>query len=360
MSEFNPEPIITRVFDRLRRDGFNIGVSEYIAALNAVKGGIGAAGLDDLKLVLQLLWCHSLAEQARFELIWKSLALSSTPPTPQAGVDKPKTPPPATERLTSPSLPPSPKPELLPPEPEASSLAPLPVRLPFLAAETENLPELQIYYPVSRRSMVYLWRYLRRPVADGPADVLDVEATVDLAARQGFFLASVYRRREVNRARLLLLIDQYGSMTPFHRFTRDLVETALCESTLAEGQVNVFYFHNVPTPYVYQDDHLTLPIPLEQALAECDGDTSVLIISDAGAARGYRRMERVRATTEFLVQLKQRSSLISWLNPMPTQRWDGTSAELIAYLVPMEQMDGDGLSHAIDLVRGQPLSHLAV
>jgi uncharacterized protein len=358
MSEFNPETIITRAFDRLRRDGFNISISEYIAALDAVKGGIGATGLDELKLVLQLLWCHSLAEQARFEMVWQSIAVDSLAKKPSAS-NKPKMPPTPIERPTPPSeLPPLPKPEPLPLEQTDSNLAPLPIQSPFLPSETENLPELQTYYPMSRRSMVYLWRYLRRPVADGPADVLDVAATVDQAARQGFFLAPAYRRREINRARLLLLIDQDGSMTPFHRFTRDLVETAQCESTLAEGQVNVFYFHNVPADYVYQDDHLTLPVLLEQALADCDGDTSVLIVSDAGAARGYRRMERVGATTEFLVQLKQRSSLISWLNPMPAERWNGTSAELISYLVSMEQMDGEGLNHAIDVVRGQPLSHL--
>lgn len=60
--------------------------------------------------------------------------------------------------------------------------------------------------------MVYLWRYLRRPIADGSADVLDVAATIDQVARQGFFLAPAYRQREVNRARLLLLIDQDGSV----------------------------------------------------------------------------------------------------------------------------------------------------
>ncbi len=230
------------------------------------------------------------------------------------------------------------------------------MRTPFIPESVEDNSELQTYFPVTRRALSYLWRYLRRPVADGPVDVIDIDATVQQVSRTGFFLAPVYRRREVNHARLVLLIDQEGSMTPFHRFTRDLVETAQEDSTLQAANVSAYYFHNVPATYLYADDHLIQPISLAEVLNSCDSETSVLIVSDAGAARGHRRMERVGATTEFLVQLKQRTSLISWLNPMPSDRWFSTSAEIIAYLVPMEPMDEDGMGNAIDVVRGQVLS----
>ncbi|NJP12494.1 MAG: VWA containing CoxE family protein, partial [Leptolyngbyaceae cyanobacterium RU_5_1] len=242
--------------------------------------------------------------------------------------------------------------------PRLPGFAPLPVRSPPAAIDTNESSPLQLYFPASRRTMTYTWRYLRRPIADGPATLLDVEATVEQAARQGFYLAPAYRRREVNHAHLLLLIDQEGSMIPFHRFTRDLVETAQDRQSSTIQQTDVYYFHNVPVETVYHDAHLTRPIALERVLAACDRDTSVLIVSDAGAARGYRRMERVRATTEFLVQLKQRTPLISWLNPMPVERWESTSAEIIAYLVRMYPMDTVGLRQAIDFARGRALSHL--
>jgi uncharacterized protein with von Willebrand factor type A (vWA) domain len=153
----------------------------------------------------------------------------------------------------------------------------------------------------------------------------------------------------------MLFIDQGGSMVPFHRFTRDMVETACYESTLE--QVYVFYFHNVPAEHVYLDPYRTKPIELRQALAQCSDDMSVLIVSEAGAARGYRRRERIRDTTAFLSQLGRRTSLVAWLNPMPVDRWPGTSAQIIAYLAPMFQMGPDGFSNAIDIVRGQPLYH---
>ena len=198
--------------------------------------------------------------------------------------------------------------------------------------------------------LVYAWRYLRRPLADGPADVLDLNATVEKAAREGFFLAPVYRRRVRNQAHLLLLVDQDGSMVPFHRFTRELVETASEESAL--GQVNVFYFHNFFVETVYADPLLSERVAVSEMHAHCDEETSVLIVSDAGAARGFRRLERISATTKLLGQLKLRTRLLAWLNPMPQERWEGTSAQMISRLVRMFQMNPDGCSAALDVVRG--------
>jgi uncharacterized protein len=206
---------------------------------------------------------------------------------------------------------------------------------------------------LSRRSMVYAWRHLRRTVKEGPRDVLDVAATIEQTARQGFFLYPVYDRRAENRARMVLLIDQGGSMVPFHRFTRDLVETACNEQESQIQQVKLAYFQNVPPAHVFRDPHLTQPVLLEQLLAGVDPDTSVLLVSDAGAARGYRRNERIRATAEFLAQVKRRTTRFAWLNPMPQPRWAGTSAQFIARLAPMFQMDGEGFGHAIEALRGQ-------
>jgi uncharacterized protein with von Willebrand factor type A (vWA) domain len=347
LSGLDASVLVTNLFLHLRRRGFSLGIGEYLAALRAVDGGF-ADSPDALEQTLRILWCHSLAEQDEFEPIWQLIASV----TPQEPAPPPPLPP---SRIPEPAnqpepLPPSPSP--LPTEDKSSpDLVPLPVRAPFTPIDSKDSTELQTYYPLSRRSMIYNWRYLRRLVADGAPDVLDVEATVKRAARQGFFLAPVYRRQERNDARLLLFVDQNGSMMPLHRFTRDLVETAQFESSLPQAMV--FYFHNTPAEAVYRDVYLTDKVPLPQALANCDSDTSVLIVSDAGAARGHRRLERIQATVEFLVSLKQYTTLVAWLNPMPIDRWIGSSAEIIATLVKMYPMDNEGLNQAIDIVRGQ-------
>ncbi|NEQ81327.1 MAG: VWA containing CoxE family protein [Moorea sp. SIO2I5] len=362
MNSFNPQYWVTRAFISLRQNRFQLGVGELFAARQAVKGGFGE---DETALAetLKLLWCHSRSEQSQFDSIWDSIreslgVISPSKRTENSVSEKPKSKPDQEQLKVSQKLLQSPPQEVVTeskPKPDWSSL---PVRAPSTFVENEDTSSLQTYYPISRRSMVYNWRYLRRPIADGSMDQLDEAATVKQATRQGFYLAPVYRRREQNHAHLLLVLDQNGSMTPFHRFTSDLVETAQYDSTLQPEKVNVFYFHNVPAASVYKDLYLTEPIPLQTLFTICDQETSVLIVSDAGAARGYRKLERIRATTSFLFKLKQHTTLLAWLNPMPEDRWLGSSAEIIANLVPMYQMDNDGLSNAIDIVRGQPLQHL--
>jgi uncharacterized protein with von Willebrand factor type A (vWA) domain len=310
MLDFDIRKLLTPIFYRLRREGFNLGVSEYLAALDAIENtDIWVNNIDEfqqnnqtqdnLKQLVRFLWCCSLAEQNRLEMIWESIIATATPKE-------------ETETLSiiekeikqEKSFSEEDKQIQLEPENKLDNqretvrqqrkpeFAPQPVQAPFTPTELAGDIEFQNYWQLSRRYMVYSWRYLRFPVADGAEDVLDISATVEQVAKQGFFLKPVYQRRESNHAHLLLLIDQEGSMAPFHRFTRDLVETAKDEGGIE--RVDVGYFHNIPANSVYQDSHLTEPVVLEDLLASCDSETRVLIVSDGGAARGYRRMDRVR------------------------------------------------------------------
>lgn len=359
MSDFDSQELALRTFLRLR-NRFRLGVGEYLAALDAIGGGYGTDA-DALADTLKLLWCNSLGEQSQFDPVWQAVQAQVSakkrrkPPFPGGRKVQPFPEDLVEESQVSENV--SPKPEQRPESRAETELGTLPVQVPDLWMGDDDTSMLQTYHPISRRLMVYSWRYLRRPVADGPLDQLDVKATVQRATRQGFYLKPVYRRRERNDARLLLLLDQNGSMTPFHHFTRDLAETVQQESTLAPEHVQIFYFQNVPSGSVFQDAYLTKPVTISTALRDCDAATSVLIVSDAGAARGYRTRERVRGSVRFLYQLKRYTSLIAWLNPMRRQRWIGSSAEIIANSVQMFPADSESLSNAVDILRGQPLRH---
>jgi uncharacterized protein with von Willebrand factor type A (vWA) domain len=211
-------------------------------------------------------------------------------------------------------------------------------------------PDLTTEHPVTRRTMAYTWRYLRRPVKDGPCDQVDLRATVERAARQGFFDRPVLGRRATDHGRLILLIDQGGSMVPFHRLTRDLVETAEASGL---GRVELGYFQNVPSPQVHQDPHRTRPLSLAGLLADCTAETGVLLVSDAGAARGGSEPRRFQETARFLVGSRRLTAAVAWLNPVPRDRWPGTTAALIALVVAMYPMDEEGFGQAVEVLRGQ-------
>lgn len=248
--------------------------------------------------------------------------------------------------------------------PEPSSIAPTSALPPELIGKMED--ELQVaqvvrqgnvrgdeYFPVTRRQMKQIWRYLRRSVREGPPTELDIEATVNQFGRQGLLLEPILVPRRVNRAEMLLLIDQDGSMVPFHALSRRLAETALRGGRL--GKAGIYYFHNCPVDYLYQDpNHLEAELVSNIVTNHCSPRTAVLIFSDAGAARGGYNDERYELTKEFITKLKQQVRYIAWLNPMPRSRWHSTTAGEIARLVPMFELSRRGLQDAIGVLRGRP------
>lgn len=209
------------------------------------------------------------------------------------------------------------------------------------------------FFPVTQRQMKQVWRYLRRPVREGKPTELDVEATIDQIGQQGLCLDIVLVPPRVNRAELLILIDQDGSMVPFHALSRRLAETALGGGRL--GKTGIYYFHNSPVEYLYRDRyHQEAELVSDILTHRCSERTAVLIFSDGGAGRGGYSEERYKLTQEFLKQLQQRVRHIAWLNPIPRKRWFGTTTAEIARLVPMFEVSRPGLQDAISVLRGRP------
>ena len=118
---------------------------------------------------------------------------------------------------------------------------------PLRLSEMPVLPYRHVFlpqYPVSFRAVAQAWRRLRWPVREGPATELDVDATVQRRCDLGVVSPPVLRPRRRNRAKLLLLVDRQGSMTPFHSYV-DEVCRAICQAGRIR-QVGVFYFHDTP------------------------------------------------------------------------------------------------------------------
>ena len=209
------------------------------------------------------------------------------------------------------------------------------------------------FFPLTQRQMKHVWRYLRRPVREGKPTELDLEATIDQIGQQGLLLDIVLVPPRVNRAELMILIDQDGSMVPFHTLSHKLTETALGDGRLRK--TGIYYFHNSPVEYLYRDRHHQQGELVTDILTNrCSEQTAVLIFSDAGAARGGSNEERYKLTQEFLTQLQQRVLHIAWLNPIPKERWFGTTAAKIARLVPMFEVSRPSLQDAISVLRGRP------
>ena len=351
--------VLQRVQDAFRkvRKEFHLGVGELQAAIDAVQGGFGLVDSDALEQVLKSLWCHSVPEQMVWEKLWREMVVAwekqkedfkddrsqSDDKEDKTETDR------GSEKQSEQKT--SPKPQGRSVEtPVTAGFSALPVQVPNLAAAMDEF-ELRGMGPVTRRSMSYGWRSMRRLRADGPRDVVDVRLTVVRVAKTGIYVGPVMGHRRVNHMRLVLLIDQQGSMVPFHRLSRDLVETAREDANLE--RFDVFYFYNVPQEFLYRDEHLTEPIALAEVLGVIDDETSVVMVSDAGAARGRREKERILATMRFLRGVRSRTAAVGWLNPMPRERWNRSSAEILAEVLPMSVMDRDGFGQMVEKLMGQ-------
>ncbi|MBD2207628.1 HEAT repeat domain-containing protein, partial [Calothrix sp. FACHB-1219] len=160
---------------------------------------------------------------------------------------------------------------------------------------------------------------------------LDVLGTVKDVAKQGFFVKPVLIPAQIKYKEIVLLIDQQGSMAPFHPLCRQLVTTF--------KDAKVYYFHNIPTDELYQDPKFLQGELVQSILARFSEEhTLVIIVSDAGAARQRTVVSRWEETVDFLKILTPKVQRLAWLNPLPRFHWQDTTAEEIAKIDPLVPM----------------------
>ncbi|MEL6637520.1 MAG: hypothetical protein AAFW73_10210 [Bacteroidota bacterium] len=202
------------------------------------------------------------------------------------------------------------------------------------------------YFPVGKRKIQQTIRSLRMPSFLNNRWVVDWPATIERIAKRGYFDAVQYRRQARYTNELCVLVDRGLSMVAFHQLAEE-VARAVRPPGAARGNRSepsrVYYFNNIPINYLYHDRAQTEALPVAEFIRQLH--RPLLIISDAGAARGRYNRKRIEQTQRFLERLG--SLPVAWLNPLPRQRWRDTSAAFIAQLVPMYAINPRELSNAI-------------
>jgi len=339
------------IFNSLRqRHGLLLGVDEYLAVLRSLQAGFGIGSRQEVEQLCCLVWAKS-EEESRlirrlFEQMWRYSPAESGNED-KRSTDETQTPEQSRSDEPLPELETHPSPT---PEPVQavqavrSSRRDREMKRPRYSLLTE-------YFPVTKRQMKQSWRSLRRLVREGVPIELDVEATVAKMGRESILLEPVLMPPRSNRTDLVLLIDQEGSMVPFHELSRQLVETAQRGGRLR--QLRVFYFHDYPDEYLYRHPAMLNAQPMSEVLEEIGEQAAVLIVSDGGAARGNFDQERIESTKVWIKQLEQSVRYCAWLNPMPNECWQHTTAGEIARLLPMFEMSRQGMNAAISILRGR-------
>jgi uncharacterized protein len=375
------------IVEQLRRRQIYVGIDDMQALRLALRAGFGLSSRDELRELCAALWAKSPAEaeviRAAFARLddltyWRLAGAAGETalgqPADAGGNDdySPGVPgeSPGTDGRN---------------EAETRAVANLGPDLRLLRAGASGRGlVLAPQYPLTSREVAQAWRHLRRPVRQGPAVELDIEATIRERARRGIRTPPMLVPRRRNAMRLLMLIDRHGSMTPFHGYV-DHVVAAIRDAGRID-HVQIAYFHNGPGSshdravleeiadplrpdlddvlrkigplrggHVYDDPDLTEPRALEGILSSLTSATAVLVISDAGAARRQFDITRLLDSVALVKALRAHNAVVVWLNPASKSWWSRTTAGQMARYVPMFALSRPGLYQAVDVLRGRPV-----
>jgi uncharacterized protein with von Willebrand factor type A (vWA) domain len=384
MTEGGLPPFLMEIVRQLRRRRLQVGIGDCQALRSALAAGFGLSSTDELRELCVALWAKSPVEaeivRAAFARVtvpdWKLeekatqlIGATATGPGPARPSDAGGRP--ADEQDQGDAD-----------VPQAEPVRNLGSAPPVTGVRDRGLVLIP-QYPLTAREVAQAWRRLRRPVRSGPAVELDVAATVDQRSRRGVATPPVVIPRRRNSARLVLLIDRNGSMTPFHSYVDHLV-AAIRDAGRIDDMLPV-YFHDLPAgnadrsaldqmtdPFrpdldpvlplvppmrdgrVYSDSGLTVPRSLAGILAHLTAGTSVLIVSDAGAARRKFDIVRLLDTVALVKAVIASSAAVTWLNPVPSELWRRSTAVQVARYLPMYPFTRQGLYQAVDVLRGRP------
>jgi uncharacterized protein with von Willebrand factor type A (vWA) domain len=197
------------------------------------------------------------------------------------------------------------------------------------------------------RTLVIAWRRYRLAKRSGPAVELDIEATMAEQCRTGWLLQPVLVPARCNQSRLLLLVDASPSMVAWGAVYQPLTES-LQHSRLKQAQL--LYFDNDPLEGLFEEAIMGRMHSIDAVLSEHSG-ASVLVVGDAGSARGRCDRQRIAGMRQFAELVRRKGGRLAWLNPMPRQRWSEGSRLDFPWAL-MDELTDDGLTHAIDYLRG--------
>ena len=390
--------LLWALFKQLRDWQFVLAPADYSALHQAMISGFGWESLDALRNLCCALWAKEQKEQEILIKLFDDLVADLELEDWQLPKLMPK---PISEPTLSES--PAPKSKQKKPEPTptlAPKKEPPPIikrhkRFPDIPAPSPDVLKqpfiLTPHFIINYREIAQTWRRLRKPMRKGANIELDIEATIERRCRQGVVAPIVLVPRKRNAARVLLLIDRQGSMTPFHRAGDELCKALRQSANLDD--VTIFYFHNVPAEgadenilaplsdqlfptmdtvlsdiepltigNVYKDAELLEAEPLAQVLKMYAEHAAVVLLSDAGAARKQYNALRLLDTVAFLKALRIYTSTVIWLNPLPAREGNpndylaNTTAAQIARHIPMFPLNRWGLHQAVNVLRGQVYS----
>ena len=180
------------------------------------------------------------------------------------------------------------------------------------------------------RNIKVALRRLRRFARQGAQDELDMDATIDGTARQGWLDIHMRAERR-NTIKVLLFLDIGGSMDAHVKMCEELFSAAKTEFKHLE----FFYFHNCLYEGVWKDNRRRheQKIPTWEVLNKYPADWRAIFVGDATMspyevtmAGGSVEHWNEEAGAVWMKRATQQWDKVAWLNPSPERYWSYTAS----------------------------------
>ena len=180
------------------------------------------------------------------------------------------------------------------------------------------------------RNIKVALRRLRRFAREGATEELDIDATIEGTAKQGWLDVRMRPERH-NAVKLLLFLDVGGSMDPFVKLCEELFSAATSEFKNLE----FFYFHNCPYEGVWKDNRrrFTERTPTWDILHKYGHDYKLIFVGDASMSAyeithpgGSVEHFNEEAGAVWMQRLVDTYPAAVWLNVLPQAHWSYTQS----------------------------------
>ena len=192
------------------------------------------------------------------------------------------------------------------------------------------------------RNIKVALRRLRRFAREGAPDELDMDATIDGTARQGWLDIHMRPERR-NTIKVLLFLDVGGSMDAHVKLCEELFSAAKTEFRNLE----FFYFHNCLYEGVWKDNRrrLSEQTATWDLLHKYPGDWRAVFVGDATMSPyevtmpgGSVEHWNEEAGAVWLKRASRQWEKSVWLNPVPERFWGYTPSVSLIREVMDERM----------------------
>jgi hypothetical protein len=193
------------------------------------------------------------------------------------------------------------------------------------------------------RGMKISLRRLRKLARTGAEDEFDIANTIDKTAKNGGLLDIVMRPERRNTVKVLLFLDNGGSMDAHVKVCEELFSAARSEFKHLE----TYYFHNFIYDGVWKEHNRRMNERMEtfDILHKYTHDYKVIFVGDATMAPyeithsgGSVEHWNEEAGAIWMQRVMDTYSKVIWINPTPLDTWEYSTSVALAKKLVEDQM----------------------